>query len=122
MQVIPFSSRRSRRTLPRPGAAFLWAATPRHPIHLWANFGSDFVVAEGLCLLAHGDSRGVHLEKPLMAYPVGAGTGPRSTRIARGPDAEAVQGAGVHVQLGRDVGAAQGQIHDDAVLGRADRI
>jgi hypothetical protein len=33
-----------------------------------------------------------------------------------------VQGTGVDVQLGRDAGAAQGQVHDDAVLRRTDRV
>ncbi len=55
------------------------------------------------------------LEEPLMAHPVGAGAGPRSAGIAHGADAEAVQ-------LSGDAGALQGQIHDDAVPGRADRI
>src|SRR5690348_4133098 len=58
--------------------------------------------AEGLCLSAHGDSREVRLEKPLIAHPVGAGTGPRPAGIAHRPDAEAMQGAGVDVQFGRD--------------------
>ena len=51
-----------------------------------------------------------------MAHPVGAGMRPRSAGIAHGPDAEAVQGVSLDVQLGWDAGAAQGTIHDDAKL------
>src|SRR5262245_55132034 len=57
-----------------------------------------------------------------MAHPFGAGTSPRSARVAYRSDAESVQSASVDVQLGWYIGAAQRQIHDDAMLGRADRI
>ena len=54
-------------------------------------------------------------QKPLVAQPGRAKLCPRRNRMVALADAEAVAGRGENVQLGRDAGALQRQIHDHAV-------
>ena len=70
---------------------------------------------------AAGNTLG-RLEKPLMPQPVGARLRPGGARMVAGADAEVVGGARVDVQLRRDAGALQGQVHEHAVLGGADDV
>ena len=61
-------------------------------------------------------------EEALMAEPVGAGLRPGRARMVAGADAEVVGGGGVDVQLRRDAGFPQGQVHEHAMLRRADDV
>src|SRR5262249_45980709 len=55
------------------------------------------------------------LEKSLVLHPAGARLRPGGVRMIRGTHAEVVSRGGVDVQLRRNAGALQSQIHDRAV-------
>src|SRR5437870_2474795 len=62
------------------------------------------------------------LEHPLVAQPVDAAPRPGRAGLVARSHPEAVASGSIDVQLRRDAGSLQGQVHDDAVAHLADGV